>query len=82
MSHHIDNNYAIKAVQSIEMHDVRGGPGNTLLMRIAGPMTTELIIEEKQSQSTTYVQCSYCDVIQKEFHSNCPRCGAPMGIYN
>ena len=27
-----------------------------------------------------YFKCRYCDVIQKEFHSHCPNCGAPMEV--
>lgn len=74
------SDYIIDAVQSIEMYDVRGGPGNPVLMRLEGPMTTELTLREKPSQPT-YFQCRYCEVIQKEFHSNCPNCGAPMELY-
>ena len=76
------SDYTINAIQSIEMYDVRGGPGNPVLMRLEGPMTTELTLREKTKPlSPMFFKCRYCDVIQKEFYSNCPNCGAPMEVH-
>lgn len=85
MSHHINNDFVIDKIESIEIHEIRGGVGDVVLARWEGAPASVRHLEPAAKplyrpphNELTYFQCTYCDVIQKEFHSNCPRCGAPM----
>lgn len=91
--------YVIDTIQSIETHEIRGGPGNAVLFkmdvaplsRVSGAPKIEDCLPSIDTNASydilsreipiRYFKCRYCDVVQKEFHSNCPNCGAPMELY-
>lgn len=82
-----NNNYIIDSIQSIELHEIRGGMGDVVLARWEGSPTSVRHLEPPEKplyrpahNESVYYKCCYCDVVQKEFHSNCPNCGAPMEV--
>lgn len=83
-----NNNYIIDSIQSIELHEIRGGVGDVVLARWEGSPTNVKVRHLEPSEKplyrpahdeAIYFKCRYCDVAQKEFHSNCPTV-APLWI--
>ena len=84
------NDVVVNGIQSIELHEVRGGKGDQLLWPAlydatikSPPHITTMVIPESSVEFVTkppYYECRYCGVVQKEFPSTCPQCGAPMEI--
>ena len=81
------NDFLIDKIKSIELHEVRGGKGDQLLWQAVCDSTVRAPVVGPLQESSvefvtkpTYYECRYCGVVQKEFHSTCPQCGAPMDI--